>query len=167
MSTTRFTRRVPEGDSRERSVCDTCGFVDYENPRVVVGCVPVHGERILLCRRAIEPRSGFWTLPAGFMEMGESTGEGAAREAREEALAEVEIGPLLAIYNVARIGQVHLFYAASLPRPEFGVGDETLEVRLFAWDEIPWSELAFPSVEWALQAWHERRGRPDLPPRCN
>jgi ADP-ribose pyrophosphatase YjhB (NUDIX family) len=167
MSTTRFTRRVPEGDSRERSVCDSCGFVDYENPRVVVGCVPVHGERILLCRRAIEPRSGFWTLPAGFMEMGESTGEGAAREAREEALAEVEIGPLLAVYNVARIGQVHLFYAASLPRPAFGVGDETLEVRLFAWDEIPWSELAFPSVEWALQAWHERRGRPDLPPRCN
>ena len=167
MSTTRFTRRVPEGDSRERSVCDTCGFVDYENPRVVVGCVPVHEGRILLCRRAIEPRSGFWTLPAGFMEMGESTGEGAAREAREEALAEVEIGPLLAVYNVPRIGQVHLFYTASLPRPEFGVGDETLEVRLFAWEEIPWSELAFPSVEWALQAWHERRGRPDLPPRCN
>ena len=167
MSTTRFTRRVPEGDSRERSVCDTCGFVDYENPRVVVGCVPVHEGRILLCRRAIEPRSGFWTLPAGFMEMGESTGEGAAREAREEALAEVEIGPLLAVYNVPRIGQVHLFYTASLPRPEFGVGDETLEVRLFAWEEIPWSELAFPSVEWALQAWHERRGRPGLPPRCN
>ena len=167
MSTTRFTRRVPEGDSRERSVCDTCGFVDYENPRVVVGCVPVHEGRILLCRRAIEPRSGFWTLPAGFMEMGESTGEGAAREAREEALAEVEIGPLLAVYNVPRIGQVHLFYTASLPRPEFGVGDETLEVRLFAWEEIPWSELAFPSVEWALQACHERRGRPGLPPRCN
>ncbi len=167
MTTTRFTRRVPEGDSRERSVCDTCGFVDYENPRVVVGCVPVHGDRILLCRRAIEPRSGFWTLPAGFLEMGESTADGAAREALEEALAEVAIGPLLAVYNVPRIGQVHLFYAADLPRPEFGVGEETLEVGLFAWDEIPWGELAFPSVEWALQAWHDRRGRADYPPRCN
>lgn len=153
-----FHRSVPEGDNRERRVCDHCDFVDYENPRVVVGCVPEFEGRILLCRRAIEPRRGYWTLPAGFMETGESTAQGAAREAEEEALAKVEIGPLLTLFEVPHVSQVHVFYRATLREPRFGAGHETLEAKLFPWDEIPWDEIAFESVAHALWAWREGEG---------
>ena len=161
-----FTRRVPPGDTHERAVCDRCAFVQYENPRIVVGSVVrvpggVPGEAadasdgILMCRRAIEPRAGFWTLPAGYMEMGETPGEAAAREAREEALADIAIDGTLAIYTVRRLGQVQIMHRATL-RGSYGVGEESLDVRVFAWDAIPWDELAFPTVVWALH--HDRRG---------
>jgi ADP-ribose pyrophosphatase YjhB (NUDIX family) len=146
-------------------VCDHCGFVDYVNPRLVVGTVATWGERLLVCRRAIEPRAGFWTVPAGFLEQGETTEEGAAREALEEAGAEVEIGPLLGLYNVPRIGQVHLFYRGRLRSPRVSAGEESLEVALVTWDEVPWEELAFPSVLWALLAFDETRGLEVFAPR--
>lgn len=146
-----FTQRVPAGDSISREICDRCGFILYDNPKIVVGSVVMHEGKFLMCRRAIEPRKGFWTLPAGFMEQGETTEEGARREAREEANAEIRIRDLLAVYNIPRIAQVQLMYRAELATPEFSSGPESLEVALFAWEDIPWAELAFPSVYWALR----------------
>lgn len=152
-----FARKVPEGDNRERLVCGDCGFVNYENPKIVVGSVITWDDRILLARRAINPRKDYWTLPAGFMEMHETTAEGAAREALEEACAKIEIDALLAVYNIPRIGQVQIMYRARLAEPDFAAGEESLEVGLFAWEEIPWDRLAFPSVLWSLRHWHEVR----------
>jgi ADP-ribose pyrophosphatase YjhB (NUDIX family) len=160
-------RRIPEGDERERLVCDDCGFILYDNPKIVVGSVAVWQGGILLCRRAIEPRRGFWTLPAGYMELGETPEAGAAREAWEEARASLKVGPLLAIYSLPRISQVQLIYRAELTAPEFAPGPESEDVRLFGWDEIPWDDLAFPSVNWALHHHHERLGKPDAPPAVN
>lgn len=148
-----FVRRMPEGEDRERLVCGDCGYVAYENPKIVVGSVVSDGGRILLCRRAIEPRHGFWTLPAGYMELGETAEEGARREAWEEARARLELDGVLAIYSIARIGQVQIIYRAHLAEPGFAPGPESLDVRFFAWEEIPWDELAFPSVHWSLKAW--------------
>jgi ADP-ribose pyrophosphatase YjhB (NUDIX family) len=142
---------VPSGDSRKRRVCDHCGFVDYVNPRVVVGAVCTWEDRILLCRRSIEPRRGFWTIPAGFLEEGETVEEGVQREAREEAGADIELGGLLGVYSIPRVSQVQLIYRARLRSPEVFAGEETLEVRLASWEEIPWDEIAFPSVRWALR----------------
>jgi len=156
-----FERRVPDGDTHERDVCVTCGFIAYQNPKIVVGSVVVSDDgRVLLCRRAIEPRAGFWTLPAGYMEFGETCAEAARREAREEANAELEIEGVLAIYTIARIGQVQVIHRARFARPGFSPGEETLETRLFAWEHIPWAEIAFPSVHWALRAWHAGRAAP-------
>ena len=124
------TLRVPEGDHRPRHVCTGCGTVHYQNPKIVAGCVPEHEGRILLCRRAIEPRLGYWTIPAGFMENGETTQDAARRESLEEALAEVEIGSLLAVVHVLHADQVHVMFRARLPRPEFGASAESLEVML-------------------------------------
>lgn len=149
-----FQQNTPDGDNRSRQVCDHCGFVAYENPRIVVGSVVREGDAVLLCRRAINPRRGFWTIPAGYMELGETPQIGASREAREEALAEIEIGDLLAVYTIAKLSQVQIFYRSRFVTPDFGVGEESLDVRLFAWDDIPWDDLAFPSVRWALT--HER-----------
>ncbi len=143
--------RVPKDDTRERHVCDSCGSIHYQNPRNVVGSIPVYQNQVLLCRRAIEPRHGYWTLPAGFMELGESTGAGAARETLEEAGAVVEIGPLYSLLNVPHAEQVHLFYLATMQTPHFEAGDESLEVALFHEKDIPWSELAFPTVKQTLE----------------
>ena len=140
------TKAVPEGDNRPRAVCTACGTIHYVNPKLVVGCVPVHEGQILLCRRAIEPRRGYWTVPAGFMELGETLGEAALRETWEEALAQVELGALFSIVDVLQAGQVHVFFRGRLLKPEFGAGSETLETRLFSPEEIPWSDLAFPSI---------------------
>jgi ADP-ribose pyrophosphatase YjhB (NUDIX family) len=150
-----FVRRVPEGDTRERDVCGACGFVHFVNPKIVAGSVVRHGGRFLLCKRAIEPRPGYWTLPAGYMECGESAEDAARREAREEANAEIVIERLLAVYSVPRISQVQLLYLAHLGAPDFSPGIESLETRLFDWEGIPWGDLAFPSVRWALH--HARR----------
>jgi ADP-ribose pyrophosphatase YjhB (NUDIX family) len=158
---------VPEGDNRERQVCPDCGFVHYDNPKVVVGSVVFWQERILLCRRAIEPRRGFWTLPAGYLELNESTAEGALREAWEEAQAPIALEGLLAVYNIPRLSQVQLIYRARLLRPEFAAGPESLEVALFAWDEIPWPDLAFPSVKWALDHFREIGPEGDFVTRTN
>ena len=152
-----FSQRVPEGDSLLRQVCETCGFVNYVNPKIVVGSVVHVDERILLCRRAIEPRYGYWTLPAGYLEEHETAEEGAVREAREEACAEITIEGLLAVYSVPRISQVQLIYRARLANPSFGAGPESLEVALVPYAEIPWDSLAFPSVSWALK--HHARVR--------
>lgn len=163
-----FSRITPEGDTSERSVCTQCGFVDYENPKIVAGAVVAHGDRVLLCRRAIEPRHGFWTLPAGYLELGETVAEGAAREAWEEAEARIVIEGLLACYSIARIGQVQLLFRAAFDgAPHFAAGIESLDVRLFGWDEIPWDEIAFPTVTWALHAWREGAGRPLGAPATN
>lgn len=163
-----FERRVPDGDTRERDVCAACGFVAYQNPKIVVGSVAVSEDgRVLLCRRAIDPRAGYWTLPAGYMEFGETCAEGALREAREEANAALAIEGVLAIYSIARIGQVQVIHRARLATPHFSPGEETLETRLFAWDAIPWEEIAFPSVHWALHAWHTGRDAPLGVPATN
>ena len=151
-----FVQRVPDGDERERMVCADCGYIAYENPKIVVGSVVAVGDRVLMCRRAIEPRQGFWTLPAGYMELGETLEEGAAREAREEAEAAITIQGILGVYDIARIGQVQVIFLARFTdpvEPSFGPGAESLEVQLFQWEEIPWDEIAFPTVAWALNAW--------------
>ena len=151
-----FTQLVPEGDNRPREVCDSCGFIAYANPKIVVGTVVSEGGRVLLCRRAIEPRRDYWTLPAGYLEHGETLEEGAAREVSEEAGARIQIEGLLALYSISRIGQVQAMFRARFDGPpRFAAGEESLDVRLFAWDEIPWDELAFPSVRWALNDWRK------------
>lgn len=162
-----FSRRIPDGDNFQRAVCDTCGFIDYVNPKIVVGSVVTHGDKFLLCRRAIEPRRGYWTLPAGFMEEGETSQEGARREAMEEANAAIEIRDLLAVYNIPRISQVQLMYRATLLTPDFSAGAESLEVGLFSWEQIPWDELAFPSVHWALTQFRSVVGQDAVVPFSN
>jgi ADP-ribose pyrophosphatase YjhB (NUDIX family) len=151
--------RVPAGDNRTRSCCDHCGAVHYVNPRPVVGTIPVWGEQVLLCRRAIEPRYGKWTLPAGFMEIGETTAEGAIRETVEEAGARVELGPLFSMIDVPHVEQVHIFFRADLIDTAFGPGDESLEVRLFHEQEIPWDEVAFRTVSTTLRLYFADRAR--------
>ncbi len=147
----RVSLRIPDGDSLPRYVCDNCHTIHYQNPKLVIGSIPEWEDSILLCRRAIEPRHGFWTLPAGFMENCETTAQAAARETSEEALAEVEIGDLFTLFNVPHINQVHLFFRARLLEPVFGAGVESLEVKLFREDEIDWEEVAFASVRCTLQ----------------
>ena len=151
--------KVPAGDHLPRYVCEGCGAVHYQNPKLVVGCVPEHEGRILLCRRAIEPRLGYWTIPAGFMENGETSQEGARRESREEALAEVEIGSLLAVVHVLHADQVHVMFRAHLPAPQFGAGAESLEVMLCDEADVPWQDIAFRSVDFALRRYFEDRRR--------
>ena len=163
----RFVRKVPAGDDRLRLVCDDCGYVAYENPKVVVGSVCLWQDRILLCRRAIHPRRGFWTLPAGYLELHETTAEGARREAREEALAEIELEGVLAVYSIPRLSQVQVMYRARLVSPAIGAGPESEAVGLFGWDEIPWDELAFPSVRWALDDYRASRGAEGFAARSN
>jgi ADP-ribose pyrophosphatase YjhB (NUDIX family) len=148
---------VPEGDHLPRHVCTGCGVVHYQNPKIVAGCVPEHDGRILLCRRAIEPRRGYWTIPAGFMENGETTQEAARRESVEEAMAEVEIGSLLAVVHVLHADQVHVMFRALLPTPEFAAGAESLEVMLCEEADIPWKDIAFRSVDFALRSYLEDR----------
>ena len=153
--------QVPAGDNMPRHVCSQCGEIHYINPKVVVGCVPQWQDRVLLCRRAIEPRYGLWTLPAGFLERDETTIEGAARETLEEACARVAIKDLYALYNLPHINQVYVMFLADLTAPEFGPGPESLEVGLYREDEIPWQQIAFPVVEQTLRHYFEdrRRGR--------
>lgn len=153
------SQRIPAGDSLPRYICDRCGHIHYENPKLVVGCIAEWEGQILLCRRAIEPRHGFWTLPAGFMENGETTAEAAARETLEEACATVEIIAPFAMINVAHISQVHLFYRARLVTPNYGPGIESLDVSLVAEDEIPWDDIAFRSISTSLTLFFADRRR--------
>lgn len=159
--------KIPEGDEHERLVCSHCGFIHYDNPKIVVGSVAVWEDKVLLCRRAIEPQIGYWTLPAGFMELNERSEAAAAREAWEEARAEIEVGDLFALYNIPRISQVQLFYRATLRTPAIEPGPESTEVRLFGWDELPEDEFAFPSVRWALEHYREIAGREAFAIRTN
>lgn len=160
-------RTIPEGDTHPRLVCPDCGYIAYENPKILVGSVVTHEDKILLCKRAIPPRTGFWTLPAGFLELHESPDKGAMREAYEEATAKIEIECLLAVYTIMRPSQVQLMYRAKLVSPDIAPGPESREVGLFTWDDIPWRDLAFPSVRWALNHFNEVRAEKLFAPRCN
>ena len=151
-----FVRRIPVGDNRERLVCADCGHIAYENPKVVVGSVVVADGSVLMCRRAIEPRRGFWTLPAGYLEHGETLEEGAAREAWEEAQADIVLDGILGVFTIGRIGQVQVIFRGRFAAdPYFAAGDESLEVALFVPERIPHQHIAFPSVTWALDAWRK------------
>ena len=149
--------RMPADDNRERATCSACGEIHYENPLNVVGTVPWWGDQVLLCKRNIEPRFGFWTLPAGFMELGETVAEGALRETVEEAGAQVEMQALFTVLSVPRVGQVHLFYTARMLNTTLAPGPETIEARLFHEHEIPWDEIAFRTVRVTLQHFFECR----------
>ena len=161
-----FALEIPDGDDKERSVCQRCDFIDYQNPNIVAGSVVLKDDKIVRCKRASEPRKGFWTLPAGFMELGESVEEAAQREAKEEALADIEIDRLLAVYSVPRIGQVQVMFRAHL-KGDYGVGPESADVKLVDWKDIPWSELAFPTVVWALTHYAETRDQDVFTPFAN
>ena len=155
---TAVTYRIPDdGDTRERAVCPACDTIHYENPLNVVGTVPHWGDKVLLCKRNIEPRKGKWTLPAGFLELNETASQGAARETDEEAGAQIELEGLYTIISVPRVGQVHLFYRARLLSDRFAPGTETMEARLYAEDEIPWDEIAFRTVKETLERYFADR----------
>lgn len=158
-------KKVPEGDHRLRDVCDHCQTIHYQNPRVVTGCLPIYQDKVLLCRRAIEPRKGFWTLPGGFMELGETIEEGAARETREEACADVTIESLYMLFNVVHVGQLSAFFLARLDSPEYAPGEESLEVALFSEDDIPWDELAFSTIGRTLRHYFADRQEGVFPMR--
>ena len=147
---TSVEQKIPQGEDRLRAVCPACHTIHYQNPKIVAGCIPEWEGQILLCRRAIEPRVGFWTFPAGFMEMGESTEEAAARETLEEAKADVRITALYAVYSLEHVDQVYTIYRGKLRQREFGAGEESLEVQLISLDDIPWDHLAFPVIHEAL-----------------
>ena len=154
-----LARRVPPGDSLPRFLCDACGSIHYENPRLVVGCVPEWEGRVLLCRRAIEPRYGYWTLPAGFMENDETTAQGATRETLEEAGARVELIAPFSMISVPYVNQVHLFYRARLLDLQFKAGEESLEVALYDEAQVPWKDIAFRTVGLTLKHWFADRAR--------
>ena len=162
-----FERKVPDGDTHERDVCASCGFIHYVNPKIVTGSIVRYRNKMLFCRRAIEPRIGYWTLPAGFMEVGETTEEAARREAMEEANAAIVIDRLLAVYTIPRIAQVQIMYLAHLDEEVFSAGPESLEVMLASWEEVPWAELAFPSVRWALEQYRSVEGIDSFAPFSN
>ena len=153
----RVALRIPDGDNLPRFVCEACGTIHYQNPKLVVGCVPEYDGRIVICRRAIEPRRGYWTVPAGFMENGETLQQAAARESREEALIDVEIGSLLAVVHVLYAQQVHVFFRGRMRSASYGAGVESLEVELVRAEDIPWPDIAFPSTEYSLRRYLEDR----------
>ena len=156
---------VPDGDARKRAVCDNCGHIHYINPRVVTGCLPVHKEQVLLCKRAIEPKYGFWTLPAGYLENGETTADGASRETMEEANAKVDGLELYTVFSLPHISQIYIFFLAELKKPEFSSGEESLDVKLFSESQIPWDSLSFPVVTQTLEFFFEDRKTDDFPVR--
>jgi ADP-ribose pyrophosphatase YjhB (NUDIX family) len=155
--------RIPSGDNRPRHVCGSCNTIHYQNPKIVTGTLPVWGDQVLLCKRAIEPRYGLWTLPAGFMEIGETTEEAAARESREEANANLKIQQLYTVISLPHIDQVYMLYRASLSDLEFSPGEETLEVKLFREKQIPWKQLAFRTIHFTLKRYFEDRQKGRFP----
>jgi len=159
------SRRVPPGDDRERFICDACGAIHYQNPKIVTGCLAVHEHRVLLCRRAIAPRAGLWTLPAGFLENGETTVEGAVRETWEEAFANVSVKGLYTLFNLPHISQIYMFFLADLVDLDFRAGPESADVRLFDEGEVPWDELAFPVVRDTLTHYFRDRQQGAFPVR--
>ena len=158
-----LTQKVPEGDSRLRAVCSHCETIHYINPKIVAGTIPVYNSKVLLCKRAIEPRLGLWTLPAGFMEMQESTTQAAIRETWEEAIAKVVLDDIYTIISVPHIGQVHIFFRAKLTDGKHGAGEESLATQLFSEEDIPWNEIAFPTVKRTLRHFFEDRKNNHFP----
>ena len=159
------SKQIPAGDTRERFVCDRCGTIHYQNPKVVTGCLPIWEDRVLLCRRAIQPKQGLWTLPAGFLETGETTQQGAERETWEEACAKVDVQGPYTFFNLPHISQIYIFFRAHLIDGEFGIGAESSDAKLFYEAEIPWDELAFPVVENTLRHYFYDRGTGAYPVR--
>ncbi len=160
-----LTRQIPEGDDRERHVCSECSTIHYQNPKIITGCLPVHEDKVLLCKRAIDPRSGLWTLPAGFMENGESVEQGALRESWEEARLLLKNQSLYQVFSLPHISQVYMFYLAEIADLNFGPGPESLEVELFHLEDIPWNELAFPVVKSTLKDYLSDREQNHFPVR--
>lgn len=158
-------QRIPEGDNRLRFVCPQCQTIHYQNPRIIAGCMPVWGDQVLMCRRAIEPRRGFWTLPAGFMENGETLEQAAARETMEEACARVHAMHLYTLFDLPHINQVYMLFRAELSDLNFAAGEESLDVRLFDEQDIPWSELAFPTIGRTLECYFADRREQHYPVR--
>jgi len=158
---------IPAGDNRERPICEACEFVHYVNPSTVVGAVCVFEDKFVLCKRAIEPRTGYWTIPAGFLELRETAVAGAIRETLEEANAKIQIRALLAVYSIPFISQTQILFLADLLDPNISAGEESLEVGLFRWEDIPWDELAFPTVQWSLEHARKTLADPSLPPDFN
>ena len=159
------SHRVPTGDNRPRYICDDCDHIHYQNPRIIAGCLPFHGSQVLLCKRAIEPRKGWWTLPAGFLENGETTAQGALRETREEANANAEIIEIYTMFSLPHISQVYMFFRAQLLDLNFSAGEESLEVALFEEHEVPWDALAFPVITQTLKHYFEDRKNNEFPMR--
>lgn len=157
--------KVPAGDNRPRHVCTHCETIHYFNPRIIAGCLPIYEDKVLLCKRAIEPRYGLWTLPAGYMENGESTEDAALRETVEESCAQVDISHLYTLTSIVHVNQVQMIYMANMPIPEFGPSEESLEVRLFSEDEIPWDELAFETITTILKLYFADRKTGKFPLR--
>ena len=155
--------QVPEDDTRERAVCSNCGAIHYQNPKIIAGTLPIWGDQVLLCKRAIEPRRGYWTLPAGFMENGETAADGGARETMEEANAEVANPSLYTVFSLPHISQVYMFFKADLIGPTFGSGSESLEVALFSEQDVPWDELAFPVINATLRHYFADRETQSFP----
>jgi ADP-ribose pyrophosphatase YjhB (NUDIX family) len=158
-------RKVPSGDNRERFVCESCTTIHYQNPRIVTGCLPIWEDKVLLCKRAIDPRSGYWTLPAGFLENGETIAAGAARETHEEANARVRGLELYTVFSLPHISQAYMFFRSELEDLDFSEGEESLEVRLFSESEIPWQHLAFPVITQSLEFYFEDRVHGHFPVR--
>ncbi len=156
-------KEIPAGDDRHRHVCKSCDTIHYVNPRIIAGCLPLFEDKVLLCKRAIAPRHGYWTLPAGFMENGETTSEGALRESWEEAKAKITLDGLYTLFNLPHINQVYMFYRGRLDNLDFGPGIESLEVELFSENEIPWGQLAFPVIDRTLELYFEDRKKDDFP----
>jgi len=152
-----FVERIPDGDTLTRLVCPDCGYIAYQNPKIVAGAVCFFQDRVLLCKRGINPCKGLWTFPAGYLELNESTAEGAIREAREEANANIKIISLIGIYELPHISQLYVIHCAELLNKNVFAGEETLDVDLFLWNEIPWHELAFSSVKWALMRYKDKK----------
>lgn len=159
------TQRTPEGDNRPRFVCDSCDTIHYQNPRIITGFLPTYKNKVLLCKRAIEPRYGLWTLPAGFMENGETTLQAALRETWEEALAEVDSEGLYAVFNLPKINQVYMIFRGELKNTNFGPGEESLETALFEEHEIPWDELAFEVMRKTLELYYQDIKKGEFPVR--
>ena len=154
---------IPEGDNRLRAVCSQCQCIHYINPKIVAGTIPVFGSKILLCKRAIEPRLGYWTLPAGFMEMQETTIDAAKRETWEEAMAKVSIDGFYTMISIPHIGQVHLFFRATILDGKYGIGSESLDTQLFEEEDIPWDSIAFPTVKETLKHYFADRKKDHFP----
>ncbi|WP_252180491.1 NUDIX hydrolase [Endozoicomonas sp. 4G] len=161
----KVSKKIPSGDNRLRDVCDSCGKIHYQNPLIVAGCLPVFEGKVLLCKRSIEPRSGYWTLPGGFMELGETLEQAALRETMEEAGAEVTLQSLYTLFNIVHVGQLSVFFLAHLDKPEFSAGEESEAVALFSEEEIPWEQLAFNTVSRTLRHFFSDRQKGDFPQR--
>lgn len=160
-----YVKQIPEGDDKERDVCIKCGFINYLNPKVVVGAVSTWGNKILLVKRAIEPQKGFWTIPAGFLELDETIEEGAVRETWEEANARIQIDCILGIYNITRISQIYIIFRAKMLTQSFHPGIESQDAKLVSFRNIPWERIAFPSIVWALNDFHESVDKDFFPPK--